>query len=46
MSLRPDEHIPARPVTWARFLLFIPFIAVLWVPFYDSAEPTLYGNWR
>ena len=43
MSARPDEHLPARPVVWARLLLLIPFIAVLWVPFYNSADPMLYG---
>jgi hypothetical protein len=43
MSLRPDEHAPARPMAWARLLLIIPFIAVLCVPFYNSAEPMLYG---
>jgi len=43
MSLRPDEHLPARPVAWARLLLLIPFIAVLWVPFYNSAEPSAWG---
>ena len=40
MSGRPDEHKPARPVPWARLLLLIPFIAILWVPFYNSVEPT------
>jgi hypothetical protein len=24
-------------------LLLVPYIAVLWVPFYNSAEPALYG---
>jgi hypothetical protein len=43
MSLRPDEHLPARPAPWARLLLLIPFVAVLWVPFYNSVEPSLYG---
>lgn len=43
MSARPDEHLPARPVTWARLLLLIPFIAVLWVPFYNSDEPAWAG---
>jgi Protein of unknown function (DUF3311) len=43
MSLRPDEHAPARPMAWARLLLILPFIAVLWVPFYNSAEPVVYG---
>jgi hypothetical protein len=27
---------------WA-LLLLLPFIALLWVPFYNSAEPTLLG---
>ena len=40
---RPDEHLPARPVTWARFLLLIPFVAVLWVPFYNRIEPAWIG---
>ncbi len=43
MPARPDEHLPARPVGWARLLLLIPFIAVLWVPFYNSIEPALAG---
>jgi hypothetical protein len=43
MSLRPDEHMPARPVAWARLLLLIPFVAVLWVPFYNSVEPSVAG---
>ena len=34
------EH---RAHHWARLLLLIPFIAVLWVPFYDSVEPMLFG---
>jgi hypothetical protein len=28
---------------WARILLIIPFVAVLWVPFYNRTEPTLWG---
>ena len=43
MSGKLDEHLPARPVVWARLLLLIPFIAVLWVPFYDSVEPSVAG---
>jgi hypothetical protein len=43
MPLRPDEHAPARPRAWARLLLIIPFITMLWVPFYNSAEPRLGG---
>lgn len=29
--------------TWLRWLLILPFIAVLWVPFYNSIEPSLGG---
>jgi amino acid transporter len=29
--------------TWAYWLLIIPFIATLWVPFYNSVEPTWQG---
>jgi hypothetical protein len=28
---------------WPRFILLIPFLAVLWVPFYNRLEPTLGG---
>ncbi len=28
---------------WLRWLLALPFIAVLWVPFYNSVEPNLGG---
>jgi hypothetical protein len=30
-------------MAWARLLLILPFIAMLWVPFYNTAEPMLYG---
>jgi uncharacterized RDD family membrane protein YckC len=43
MSASHKEHLPARPVAWARLLLLIPFVAVLWVPFYNSVQPTLGG---
>jgi len=39
----PDEHLPARPVVWARLLLLIPFIAMLWVPSYNRVEPSWGG---
>jgi hypothetical protein len=32
---------PPSPRRWPRLLLLIPFIAVLWVPLYNSTEPTL-----
>ena len=28
---------------WARILLLVPFVAVLWVPFYDRTGPTLFS---
>ncbi len=28
---------------WVRLLLVLPFIAVLWVPFYNTVEPTFGG---
>ena len=43
MSASHTEHLPARPGAWARLLLLIPFVAVLWVPFYNSVQPTLFG---
>ncbi len=36
-----DDHIIR--VSWTRWLLVIPFIAVLWVPFYNDVEPTLWS---
>ena len=41
--MMPDEHAGARVVIWARLLLLLPFVAMLWVPFYDSIEPSLAG---
>ena len=43
MSDRQDEHRPVRRVIWARLLLILPFIAMLWVSSYDSVEPTFAG---
>ena len=28
---------------WYNLLLLIPFAALLWVPFYNTSEPTLWG---
>jgi hypothetical protein len=28
---------------WIRVLLIIPFVAMLWVPFYNRTEPTLWS---
>jgi hypothetical protein len=43
MSGRDDEHKPARRVIWARLLLLLPFIAMLWVASYNSVEPSVGG---
>ncbi|HEY6434354.1 MAG TPA: DUF3311 domain-containing protein [Acetobacteraceae bacterium] len=32
-----------QPRYWIRVLLIIPFVAMLWVPFYDRTEPTLWS---
>jgi hypothetical protein len=32
-----------RPSRCARWLLLLPFIAVLWVPFYNQQEPSVFG---
>jgi Protein of unknown function (DUF3311) len=35
---------PARhPLRWWHLLLLVPFVALLWVPFYNSIEPALWG---
>jgi Protein of unknown function (DUF3311) len=40
----PDnEHRPVRRVLWARLLLAVPFVAMLWVSSYNSAEPMVAG---
>jgi hypothetical protein len=41
MALEPEIERPAR-ASWVRLLLLIPFVAVLWVPFYNSVQPTLF----
>jgi polyferredoxin len=38
-----DEHKPVRTVLWARLLLIIPFVAMLWVSSYNYAEPMIAG---
>src|SRR6266567_536213 len=40
----PEQH---RDWNWWYLLLLIPFVAVLWVPFYNSSEPYLdFGRQR
>jgi cell division protein FtsW (lipid II flippase) len=43
MSDHDDEHRPVRHVLWARLLLILPFVAMLWVSSYNSAEPMVAG---
>jgi hypothetical protein len=38
----PDLR-PLRRASWARVLLLIPFVAVLWVPWYNRIEPAIGG---
>jgi len=43
MSEHDDEHRPVRHVLWARLLLILPFVAMLWVSSYNRAEPMIAG---
>jgi len=38
----PQTSAPHR-ATWARLLLLVPFVAMLWVPSYDSVDPAVAG---
>ena len=40
----PGSVRPVRREPWAWYAtLVIPFVTTLWVPFYNRAEPTLFG---
>ena len=41
MISRPETAKRSR--TWVRVLLILPFIALLWPPFYSIREPVLFG---
>ena len=43
MSDHDSEHRPVRRVLWARLLLILPFLSMLWVASYDRAEPMVAG---
>jgi hypothetical protein len=43
MSGDGNEHKPARRVVWARLLLLLPFVAMLWVSSYNVVEPSIGG---
>ena len=37
------EDVPARQAGPWQWLLALPFIALLWLPFYNDVEPSLLG---
>jgi hypothetical protein len=44
MSLTHDRsHTSTAGSRWWNLLLVIPFVALLWVPFYNRLDPTLFG---
>ncbi len=43
MSEHHDDHKPVRRVLWARLLLILPFVSMLWVSSYNTAEPMIAG---
>jgi uncharacterized membrane protein len=47
MSLQETEEAPQsmpRPrARWVRLLLLVPFVAILWVPSYNTVSPMLFG---
>ena len=40
---RMHDKASANRLTPWHLLLLIPYVAVLWVPFYNSATPSLFG---
>jgi hypothetical protein len=43
MATRPRTRLSGRSRTWLALLLLIPFIALLWPPFYNFKSPELLG---
>lgn len=44
MSRTPERSIPTSAgSSWWSLLLLIPFVALLWVPFYNRLDPTIFG---
>ena len=40
----PKQHPKQRSsASWLWFLLLIPYVGLLWVPFYNHVEPRLFG---
>jgi len=41
--MAPSEENKQKPLgAWA-LLLLVPYVALLWVPFYNSIQPALFG---
>jgi len=38
-----DSLNPRRGSNLWNLVLIVPFVALLWVPFYNSIEPTIWG---
>lgn len=38
-----EEHRSARRKRWWYLLLLVPYVALLWVPFYSGGQPELLG---
>jgi hypothetical protein len=43
MATRPRTRLSGRSRTWLVLLLLIPFIVLLWPPFYNFKSPELLG---
>ena len=44
MSTTPPPSTPTSAhSSWWLLLLLIPFVALLWVPFYNRLEPAIFG---
>ena len=44
MSRMPERSTPTSArSSWWSLLLLIPFVALLWVPFYNRIDPAIFG---
>jgi len=43
MSTTPGRSTPTSTHRWWLLLLLIPFVALLWVPFYNRIDPVLFS---
>lgn len=42
-SMPDNQQAKTGSSRWWQLLLLVPFVALLWVPFYNSIEPALWG---